>query len=273
MPTLIGPQYGRVIGPQWYPLQEDGGAITLPADARDGPLNVYRPYYPEYWPLIAPGIEEPDYLWDMQTTSGNLVDIANGPGGVLTANANTAYQQITAGWNARSVGVTAEATGSGFYAPVGQLWDIGAQSVLVLFYAAVTASNGNRCLWLGGGNNGLQIQTVAAGQASSFVSGATVGTFVYESASPIFYPFAYTWDRRATTISKLTTNKEEVVSTWTNLSDNFKGFGSPTLAAPVYRVNLAAVWVGARAEAMIDRGAPGMGAKKLITDLAWPMAF
>lgn len=273
---LLGSYQGSLLGSRAYPAYDEGSSapLALPPDAPDGPLGVIRPYYPEHWPLVAAGITEPDYMWVCDEASGDLLDLCNLPRAALTARTNVAYLASISGWARPFARITAEATGSGFRNNIGELWNIGSQSVLVLFYAAVNQSGGNRCLWLGGGGNGLQVEIVPAGQATSFVNGTrTIGSFVYEAASPTVYPFAYHWDRRGAGEAKLFTNKESIVSAWVNLSDNAKGFGSPSLASPQAYHGLCAVWVGGNAESMMDRGAAGLGGKTLVADLGWPMAY
>lgn len=269
---LLGPYSSRVLGSRVYPLYDEGG-VGLPADAVDGPgTPVIRPYYPEHWPFVAAGVTEPDYLWTCQDASGNLKDLANNPQAELVAGLNVNYQQSVTGWTSKFVGITTEAGNSGFYSPIGTLWNIGSQSVFALMYSAILVSGGARTLWLGGGNGGLQIQAASAGQVTSFVSVGTTGTFVYENVTATVYPFCYTYDRRGAGDARLHTNKEQIVSTWVNLSDHNKGWGGP-IASPQARHNLMAVWVGANAEQMFDRGGAGLGGKTLITNLGWPMSY
>ena len=277
MPILVGPYGSRVVSTRRYPDYDEGnsGPLVLPPDALDGPgTPVFRPYYPEHWPLIQPDILEPDYLWSCQDASGNLLDNANSPAAELVARTNVNYQQTLTGWTQKFVGITAEASGSGFWSDAASLWNIGSQSIFVVLYAAALTSNGNRCLFLGGGGNGLQIEIVGTGQATSFVNSVrTTGTFVYASGTPTVYPFVYQWDRRDAGDARLYTNKEQILSTWANLGDNFAGLGSNNLAAPIARYGLVAVWVGANAEFMMDRGGSKLGGKTLITNLGWPMAY
>lgn len=265
----------RVNGQRVFPLLDDGGAAGLPADVLDGPgTPVYRPYYPEHFPFIAAGITEPDYMWTMGEASGDLNDLCNGPAAVLTAATNVSYSQTVTGWTRPFVGITAESAGSGFRALSGALWNIGSQSVFALMYSAALASGGNRCFFLAGGGNGVQIEIVAAGQATCFINSVrATGTFVYEAASPTVYPFVLHYDRRGAGDARVYTNKEQIVGTWANLGDNIKGLGSNSLASPTARHGLLAVWVGANAETMFDRGGANLGGKQLITELGWSMAY
>lgn len=256
--------------------REDAGSapVVVPA-GRDGPDNVLVPDCPEQWPLVAAGIPQPDYLFPCQETSGNLVDVCNSPGGVLTAAANVLYNQSVAGWSRKFVGVSTEATGSGFHAPVSSLWNIGNQSLFRLIYVAIIASNGpTRCVMLQGGANGVHVQAPTAGQLANFCTTSTVGTFVYENVTATVYPVVQIYDRRGVGLSRLNTNKEQVTGTWANFSDNNKGIGSPVgLAAPVLRLCLDVTWVGTDAETMADRGGAGNGGRQAIADLGWPMAY
>lgn len=269
---LVAPFSSRIVGPRVSPLLDDGPLAGLPPDILDG--GVSRPYYPEHFPFIAAGITEPDYFWPMNEASGNLLDISNSPQGVLTAATNVSYNQAVSGWTRPFVGITAEAAGSGFRALTGELWNIGSQSIFVLMYSAALASGGNRCLFLGGGGNGVQVEIVAAGQATCFINSVrATGTFVYESATPTVYPFVLHYDRRGAGDARVFTNKEQIVGTWANLGDNVKGLGSNSLASPTARHGLLAVWVGANAEAMFDRGGALQGGKTLIANLGWTLAY
>ena len=272
----LGPYSGRMASPRVYPLPDDYNlqVLGLPVDAVDGPGNtITRPYYPEHWPFVAAGITQPDYFWTCQEASGNLLDIANMPQASLTAGANVLYQQSVTGWTSKFVGIGAVGGNSGFYSGIGTLWNVASQSVFALMYSAAVLSDGNRVMFLGGGTSPqAQIQIVAAGQAASFLSTSTVGTFVYESASPVVYPFAWHYDRRGSGYAGLYTNKEALVSTWANLSDSNKGFGGP-IASPQARHNMLAVWVGTKAEQMFDRGGANLGGKTLIANLGWPMSY
>lgn len=273
MTKLVGAYGSRVIGSRAYPFLDEGSSVlTLPPDILDN--GVSRPYYPEYWPLIAAGITEPDYLWTMQEASGDLSDLCNSPAGVLTAATNVSYQNSVSGWTSKSVGITAEAGGSGFRALAGALWNAGSQSIFLLGYAAALASGGNRCLYLLGGGSGIQLEIVAGGQATCFVNSVrATGTFVYKNPTPTIYPFAFHYDRRGAGDARVYTNKEQIIGTWANLGDNVKGLGSNSLASPTARHNLLAVWAGSNAETMMDRGGAQLGGKTLITNLGWPMAY
>lgn len=268
---MLGPSNIHV-GPRFGVGWEAGEVIAPPG--RDGPQNVYLPYCPEQWPLVASGIPQPDYLWTFQETSGDFVDIANAPGGTLTAGTNSLYQQSISGWSTKFFRINAEGVGGGGRAAVSSLWNIGNQSIFVLMYAAVLSSGGNRCLFLGGGANGLQIEIVAAGQATCFCNGVrTTGTFVYENTTATVYPFVEIYDRRGSGLVRVNTNKEQITSTWANLSDNVKGLGSNNISPPVSMFCLKTAWVGTDAETMIDRGGTGLGGKQAIADLGWPMAY
>lgn len=273
---LLGPYSSRVLGSRLYPAYDEGASGGLPSDIIDGTVAgtpVFRPYYPEHFPLIAAGITEPDYLWPCDEASGNLLDRSNNPQAVLTAGTNCLYNQLVTGWSRPFVGIGVETAGSGWHATIGQLWNMGSQSVLVMLYAAALTSNGNRCLFLGGGNNGWQLEIVGTGQATSFVSARVTGTFVHENPAGVVYPFVAAYDRRGAGDAYVATNKEKIQSTWVNLSDQAKGLGAPGIAAPISRYGLVAVWVGANAEAMFDRGGVGLGGKTLISNLGWPMAY
>lgn len=261
----IGLKYGLV------DRTTETSAATYPLDAYDGPgTPVKRPYYPEHLPLVASGIVEPDYMWTMQEPSGSyLYDICNNPAGLLSGSLNVGYGATVTGWTSKCVSITAEAANSGFLAPISTLWNIGSQSIFTLQYSAAVVSGGSRCLFLGGGNGGLQIQILAAGNATCFCSTQTTGTFVYENATPTIYPFSYTYDRRVGGVAKVETNREAITGSWNNLSDNVKGLGSNGVASPTARHNLFMVWVGANAETMIDRG----GGKRLISDLGWTLFY
>lgn len=254
-------------------LQRGGGEVITPA-GRDGPDDVLYPTCPEQWPLVASGIKQPDYLWTFQEASGNFVDAANNPGGTLVAGTNSLYQQSIAGWDTKFFRINAEGVGGGARAANAVLWNIGNQSVFMLLYSAIVGSSGNRCLFLGGGANGLQIEAVAAGQITCFCNSVRVtGTFVYESATPTVYPIALSYDRRGSGLVRVHTNKEQISGTWANLGDNVKGLGSNSISPPISLHCLLPVWVGLDAEAMIDRGGAGLGGKQLIADLGWPMAY
>jgi hypothetical protein len=258
--------FGTRFGTGW-----DAG--VAPA-GRDGPDNVLYPTCPEQWPLVASGIPQPDYLWTFQEASGNFVDVANNPGGSLVAHADTAYQQSVTGWTTKFFNTAVELSARGAQAALSSLWNIGNQSIFALMYSAVTQSGGTRCMFLGGGGNGLQIEIVTAGQATCFCNSVrATGTFVYENATPTAYPFAMIYDRRGSGLVRVNTNKEQINGTWANLSDNVKGIGSNSIAPPVSRHCLLVVWVGLDAETMIDRGGAGLGGKQLIADLGWPMAY
>lgn len=269
---LAAPFASRLTSPLVSPLLDDGPPAGLPPDILDG--GVSRPYYPEHFPFIAAGITEPDYMWTMGEASGNLSDLCNSPSGVLTAATNVGYSSSVSGWTKPFVSITAEATGSGFRALTGELWNIGSQSVFALLYSAAVGSGGNRCLFLAGGGNGVQVEIVAAGRATCFVNSVrTTGTFVYENATPTVYPFVLHYDRRGAGDARVYTNKEQIVGTWANLGDNVKGLGSNSLASPTARHGLLAVWVGSNAEAMMDRGGSLLGGKTLIANLGWPMSY
>lgn len=261
-PIAIGPRFG--IG--------RGDGIAPPG--RDGPDSVLYPTCPEQWPLVASGVKQPDYLWTFQEASGNFVDVANSPGGTLVAGTNTLYQQSVTGWATKFFRINAEGVGGGAQAALSSLWNIGNQSLFVLLYSAIVGSSGNRCLFLGGGANGLQIEAVAAGQVTCFCNSVRVtGTFVHENATPTVYPFALSYDRRGSGLVRVHTNKEQISSTWANLSDNVKGLGSNNISPPISMHCMLAAWVGLDAETMIDRGGTGIGGKTLIANLGWPMAY
>lgn len=269
---LVAPYSARITSTRPFPLLDEGSTAGLPPDILDG--GVSRPYYPEHFPYIAAGITEPDYMWTMGEAGGNLSDLSNSPAGVLTAATNVAYSVAVTGWTKPFVSITAESAGSGFRALTGELWNIGSQSVFALLYSAAVASGGNRCLFLAGGGNGVQIEIVAAGQATCFVNSVrATGAFVYENATPTVYPFVLHYDRRGAGDARVFTNKEAIIGTWANLGDNVKGLGSNSLASPTARHGLLAVWVGANAEAMFDRGGANLGGKTLIANLGWPMSF
>jgi hypothetical protein len=178
------------------------------------------------------------------------------------------------GWTTTFFNTAVESSGRGAQGANTTLWNIGNQSILALLYSAVTASNGNRCMFLGGGGNGLQIEITAAGFATCFCNSVrATGTFNYENLTPAAHPFAIAYDRRGGGAVRVNTEKEVITGTWANLGDNIKGIGSNSLAAPISRHALLAVWVGLDAEAMMDRGGAGLGGKQLIADLGWPMAY
>ena len=267
---LLGSQQGPTFGCDYNRFRTITAGASYPADAFDGPGLVKRPYYPEQLPLVASGITEPDYMWTMQDPTGSfLFDICNDPPGFLSCSLNTALTASVAGWTSKFVSITAEQANSGFLAANSTLWNIGGQSIFTLQYSAALVSGGSRCLMLGGGNGGLQIQILAAGTATCFCSTQTVGTFVYENTTPTVYPFSYTYDRRESGRAMVETNREAITGSWANLSDNIKGLGSNGVASPTARHNLFLVWVGSNAEAMIDRG----GGKQLIRDLGWTMFY
>lgn len=272
---LTAPYSSRITTTRVFSLLDEGGAAGLPADVLDGPgTPVYRPYYPEHFPLINAAMTEPDYMWTCGEASGNLNDLCNGPPGVLTAGTNVSYSNTLTGWTRPFVGITAESAGSGFRALASALWNIGSQSVFALSYSAAVGSSGNRCLLLLGGGNGVQLEIVAAGQATCFVNSVrATGTFVYEAATPTVYPFVFHYDRRGAGDARVYTNKEAIVGTWANLGDNVKGLGSNTLASPIARHGLLAVWVGANAELMMDLGGSLQGGKTTIANLGWAMAY
>lgn len=266
---VIGPR-SLTIGPR-IGLQR-GDAIQPPG--RDGPDSVYYPTCPEQWPLVASGIKQPDYLWTFQEASGNFIDVANNPGAVLVPHIDTVYRTAVSGWTTTFFNTAVELAGRGAQGANTTLWNIGNQSVLALLYSAVTASGGNRCMFLGGGANGLQIEITAAGFATCFCNSVrATGTFVYENLTPAAHPFAIAYDRRGAGAVRVNTEKEQINGTWANLGDNIKGIGSNSIAPPISRHALLAVWVGLDAEAMMDRGGAGLGGKTLIADLGWPMAY
>jgi len=262
LPLRVGPRIG--IG--------RGDAIAPPG--RDGPDSVLYPTCPEQWTLVASGVKQPDYLWTFQEASGNFVDVANNPGAVLVAHADTTYQQTVAGWTTKFFNTAVELSARGAQGAISTLWNIGNQSIFVLLYSAVTQSGGNRCMFLGGGANGLQIEIINTGRATCFCNSVRVtGSFTYEDVTPTAHPFALSYDRRGSGAVRVNTEKELITGTWANLSDNIKGIGSNSIAPPISRHCLLAVWVGLDAETMMDRGGAGLGGKQLIADLGWPMAY
>lgn len=275
LPRLLRDMPRPMAPPLIAPYDRAGSAPPgiVPA-GRDGPDNVLVPECAEQWALIAPDILQPDYLFPCTDAGPNLVDVANSPGGVLTAGLNVAYRQPVPGWARLFAAITGEGGGSGFLALADQLWNMGNQSIFALMYSAFLQSGGpTRCLFLLGGNNVVHIQAPTAGQLGCFCNGTTLGTFIYESLAPIVYPITYSYDRRGAGLARVHTNKEQITSTWVNASDNVKGFGSNTLASPIARHGLLAVWLGNGAEFMIDRGGAGNGGKQVIGELGWPLAY
>lgn len=251
------------------------GGVAEPL-TRDGPQNVLMPSCPEHLPQVASGIPVPDYFFTCQESSGNLVDICNSPGGVLTAGPNVSYQQAITGWTRKFVRVTAQAAGSGFLATLGQLWNIGNQSIFAFQLSAVVQSDGpTRCLSLFGGSTlNVHIQAPTAGQLACFCGGSTAGTFVYENATPTAYPIVYTYDRRGSGLARLNTDKEQVTGTWANFTDGAKGFGAPSgIVSPVAMHGIWIVWVGTDAETMADRGGAGLGGRQFVADLGFAMSY
>lgn len=266
MRPMMPPMAGDRDGPSGDPPITPAG--------RDGPQSVLLPYCPEQWPLVAAGIPQPDYLWTFQEASGNFVDVANSPGGVLTAGTNSLYQQSVSGWATKFFRINAEGVGGGAQAAISTLWNIGNQSLFVLMYAAIVSSSGNRCMFLGGGANGLQIQAVGAGQVACFCNSVqNIGTFVYENLTPTVYPFVEIYDRRGSGLVRVNTDKEQITGTWANLSDNVKGLGSNNISPPISMYCMKVAWVGTDAETMADRSGVGLGGRQVIADLGWAMSY
>lgn len=236
---------------------------------RDGPTGaVYLPYTAASWTAVASGVLAPDHLFPCQEFGGDLVDSVTGS--VLTARTGVTYQQTVSGWATKFAGVTGEAVGSGFWSGSGSLWNAGSESLLAVMYAAITGAGGNRCLLaLGGASAAVHLRVIAAGQAGPFIGAtATIGSFTYENTTATVYPFAFQWDRRGGN-ARMVTNQETVQKAYASQTDGDKGIGATGVATPTCRFCLLAVWRGAKAEAMFDRGGAGLGGATLISNLGW----
>jgi hypothetical protein len=267
----IGGRKGNAVGPGEDPI---GSSQTACVVSTDGPGAVMRPTTVQQWTCVASGVQQPDYLWLLQEASGTLADLSQGS--ILTpanGSGTFGYQHGIAGWTSKFI-TTTEATGVRADAAAGSLWNIGTQSILILMYTYLTSAGGTRWILDVGGTSNVEFGFLSTGVGHFQINALTYdGAFVYKNATPTVYPFTIAYDRRSTGSSWWATNKERVVGTWANYSDNTKGIGRSTLAAPPAGHNLLAVWVGSKAETMMDRGGAGLGGKQLITDLLWPMAY
>jgi hypothetical protein len=267
----VGPRVGLAGGASADPIGSDSTPCVVNTD---GPGPIKRPTTPQQFTCVASGITTPDYMWLLNETSGNLIDQCQSS--VLTPSNGSGtfgYDHAISGWTTHFI-TTTEATGVRADATIGNLWNIATQSLLFLMYSYVTSLGGTRWILDVGGTSNVEFGFLSTGVGHFQISGTTFdGTFVYKNATPTVYPFTVAYDRRGAGASWWATNKERVAGTWTNYGDNTKGIGRSTLASPPAGHCLLAVWVGSKAEAMMDRGGAGLGGKQLVSDLGWPMAY
>lgn len=263
-----------------------GGDCTCPFAGINAYAAVKRPQTEDQWACVGTGVTTPVGFWNCQETSGNLTDMVNGM--VLTAVGAVGYSGSVTDWNTSGcnlwVRTTSETANQGFYvdkdtSPM-QGWNASVSSIFVVGYSVVTNSTAERILFVLSGTTATSVYiAITAAGVLKIYDGATpnaTGAVVYENATPTPFAWALQWDNRGSGLMRLTSKKlgtgaETLSATpWANRPDGGKGLnvdvgGSP----PIGMHNMLAVWTGAEAEAMMDRGGANTGGATIITDLGW----
>jgi hypothetical protein len=262
--------------------------VLLPGDVSYGSLlcdspfagtgswaAIYRPTAANQFPCVEETIPEPDYFLGCQEESGDLTDAVNGA--VFADGVSPSYQNTLTNWTTKWLGTDANTAAEGWRAEDTDAWDISQQSVFVLLYAAVTSSGGPRPLMIIS-SNGCRFVVQSTGKLSIIhgVNTTNGPTVDYRDAAGDFtpHPFTFFVDRRAAGAVVLNTDQEQITGVYSAVSDGHKSLGAAgALQSAGAFYNMVAVWVGSKAETMIDRGGAGLGGYTLIEDLGWELAY
>jgi hypothetical protein len=236
-----------------------GGGAPPDSFTRDGPGNVIVPVSAADW--IALGKPAPLEQWNCQDASGNLAP-AVGALSLIAQGSNLVYEQVIAGWARRFVGFSAE-TASARWETLDASLDAAAGQSVAWFYlfAAAPASTGNRLIAQvsQAGVNNLRCtatlyqhtHNAAATNAATAPSLATV--------------LAGIWYRNATTdVSGLILPGDHTTGTHDEsayTAGTRKCLGNSGATSAVCLFGLAAVWLGADAEAI--------AVPSTLTDMGW----
>jgi hypothetical protein len=249
--------------------------LNVPVAGTGAYANVYRPASSADWTALAgafPGIIVPKWLYLCQEAAGSLSPTIT-PGGVTTLSpgGTVLYQQTVPDWTTKWVG-TAGTGGDGFVSGVTSLWNVTTSSLFALEFTAFPVLTGSNRTWSLYSTTFLRTIISSTGLVEWIVSAASFGSFGYGGGAA--YPFCFMFDRRGAGFMGASTNKEALSSTYAAPGGNgVKGFGVGAGTAANARFNYWAIWDGTDAETMMDRGGSHLGAKKLIQDLGWPMAY
>lgn len=236
---------------------------------RDGPNpQVMRPTAGNQWAAINGSWLAPDYLWNCDEASGNLVDKRQD---AALIPAGTVEYQVTGptGWTGKFVRHQ-QVAGSCFQAPLGACWNTSSQSVVWVGYFKLTASGGTRTLYLLSGSN-LIVQTIATSKFIFGRTGSTVtGNVAYNDS--VVHPIVVEYiggdgmtGHSGAGLLRCSTDKEQLTVTWGQVGDNTKGVGINGAPAPPDAMHgMFAAWIGTAAEQLST-----YGPKTMIQDLGW----
>jgi hypothetical protein len=247
--------------------------------------DVFHPRAANQYPCISPTIPEPDYFFQFQEASGSLVDSIT-PSNVLTqtgagtyansvVDAPTSADDWTLTDGANWLGTT-ETTSQRWDAASGALFSVGAQSMFCYSAHALTASSGARPLWIYGGNQ-LFLRVESTG-VLTVIRGASTASGAKDLTFATLTPFglAYCYDRRGAGAVKASVRGtgsigtgETISVSWASVADGVKGLGFNGTAPPAGRHKCWHIWVGSKAETMMDRGGAGNGTMQLLIDMGW----
>lgn len=282
----IGPRIGPKIGPGFGASADEIGGVgpdcTCPFAGTGYFADVFRPLAANQFPCVNATIPEPDYFFEFQEASGNLVCSVTGATLVQTGagtyantveNAPTASDDYTIAGGNLWLG-TSEVASQRWDTGTGNLFNVNTQSIFCLSVHALTGSGGSRPLWILGGNQ-LFVRTNVSGFIE-VVRGASTATGAVDVVHATLTPFglAVIWDIRGAGLVRAAVRGsgsigagETITPTWASVADNVKGLGFSGTAPPAGRHNFWAVWVGSKAETLADRGGAGNGASQILIDM------
>jgi hypothetical protein len=218
-----------------------------PTSGKATPLNAQE--WTELASASALGIVQPNALWQMQESSGNLTDVMGSA--TLKPNGTPLYAQAVPGWTRVAIRTSDGDIGDRFFNTTDpSLPDVATTSItILLFYATASAPAQTRNVLFAGCCSTMSLAHLDVTASSQFrltvSSSSAIGTATY---GPEVVPILLQLDR-TNNVQRVITDRETIDLPSGNLSSSRGIFiGSAGSAAPDGRWLYMAAWYGAAAE-------------------------
>ncbi len=234
------------------------GGISVPTD---GPGNVYVPSTISEVSQLS--IANPNSIWTMQETSGDLSDSAGAVS--LTPNGTPLYNQTISGWARKAIGFNN--TANQRFSVVAGTYDPSVSSSAILVYLLLTSvASTPRIAWVLGSTaaNPLQMNFNTSGNCRITNLAATLaGSYDYRDGA--VHPFLFVYDR-TNSLVRVYTDKEQINGTYgAGVADGTKGPGTGSSGtSPTCNQLIAYQWYGS---SVLTLG------KSTLSQLNWSLAY
>lgn len=229
----------------------------------DGPDSVYVPSLASDYEAL--GLPGPGWIWPLQETSGDVVDIIAGLH--LSASATPSYQNTVTGWTRKFVGFTDGTASQRFSTTSTDVAPLTA-SYAILIYASINSVTAARRL-THQASLSWTMDVSSAGLVGARFNGTTGNGSSNHNGLTTVRPYLFGRNTSNST-ARMFTTLEQVNCTYSGTSLGSGGstnfaLGTSGSTVPDARIGYCALWIGTDADTIL--------AKTTLSTLGWTLAY